>query len=881
MVASVTNSDPVYSEPPVEESLTLLKTARVGESLLLLFSAVGLCTFAGLFFASSPLPLFLAGALLPIATCLAVIFNDPYYEDPLKRELYREEIRDIGLEAFIQKHGWEQLERYGFCFSGSSPLITKEGYTEAFFDAPRSIESPLLWRGLEHDLFLKGSLDRLADLLISDVQLLLRDGRFWKAESHGVFALRKEQVSAEISKYLRHAAGYDILALWTRLEKADLVPLAFPLASWAKQSCAKVEAFELQAKIQKEELRKDYLETKAGLRENADRKRAEILLEKEPDMHELRAVAEEFEKTLEWLEQNHRENIEHIISKENELRAEVRADFEGAKAQFGLYFTFDEHTLYELIEMFGLPAIELSRAEFGFPSPVDWSDKFIEETEPPLWISLEKGLLDARGEARAERMILEQLESPWDIAEKSLALRAFDAGLFKEKAPLLRLLGAIEPLRDPIRILKCYSALSRRSLVPIEWDVYPWLKELGPQFESRRKYFEAGNDDPFLQMQQERWHREVLEKIYHVEDQTKFQSDLELMPLKEFALRYGWDCITQLCLDAFASRFFSEYPHSKEQLASGLVWPLVEGGCFDQKQKAALEKELLDNVVKGLIRGDIQQALGLGLFTDRSALRSAIDKLDPKSDRDVLVQVWPWLKGNGLIGDFLREITHWFDLAARGHVDQNGFGKAYSIYLAERDWKEKSLANWAKLYGKEALLKRMMQERTLMDRWEREDPLWSSDHLNWTFFERGLLSDSHVHRWMTAWIKRHPTFREKILSPDFAKAFRLSLFSNDDLRVIAASFHHPSTFLFAKDLIKGLDWIADLQIAFSAEEKLLYNWAKVHRMCTPSEALEREFAAYKKQIGWKFDSGFGFDTESKSIEVEEGEGLLDKVFRKK
>lgn len=879
MVASVTNLDSDLVEMPGEEKPpSLLKTALVGESLLMLFSCIALGACASIYFSTTPLSLFLGGLLLPIAACFAIIFNDPYYEDPVKREKYRAEISTLGLEAFIEKHGWERLERYGFCFSGSSPLITKETYTEAFFEAPRVIDSPLIWRGLEHDLFLDKSFDDLADLLLGHVSQLINDGRFWIAYKRGLFKMRKNELLARLSKHLRTAEGYDILAIWTRLDREGLVPAAFPLKLWAQQNCAAVETFELSAKRQKDELRLTYLESRAALKEEAERVRQELLREKEPDMHQLREIAKNLDQDLTQLDENYTQNLEKIKAQEQQLRAAVCTEFETKKEPFGLYFTFDTCSLGELIQRFGFAAIKQSRLEFNFPTETEWSDKFISEPNPPLWISLEKKMLDARGRLKAENMLLEAIGDPWDIVDKPAVLRAVDLGLFKDKSQLKNILSAIDPLRDPLRILRCYGALHQRALVPSQWEKYPWLSQLGPQFEARRKYFEASDEDSFLKMQQERWQREVLEMIYDVEDQTKFQSDLEQMPLREFVLCYGWDCILQLCLEDFSRRFLAECPSVKKQLASGLLWPLVERGLLDDSQKKELELALTEEVAKGLKTGDVQQAFRIGLFADPRRLRGAIDHLDPKQERTLLVRVWPWLRGNGLVGENLREISNWFDQAAEGVADEKGFAQAYQDYLSEREWREESLAQWAKRHGGKLFLKRMMQDHSLVDRWEREDPLWSSDRWNWIFLERGLLSDEHVRRWMRAWIHRHPTFREKVLSQDFARALSMALFSDEDLKLIAASFHHPSTFAFARDLIRGLDAIADLQIAFSPEEKLLYNWAKDHRSWRDEEALEREFTAYKKQIGWRGNCGFGFESETKCIETQQGKGLFQKVF---
>lgn len=861
------------SQPPA-----LFKTAFVGESLLILFSTVAIGAFAALCIASSPLPLFLASAALPVAACFAIIFNDPYYEDPLKREHYGAEISRLGLEAFIEKHGWERLERYGFCFSGRSPLITKEAYTKAFFDEPRSVDSSLIWRGLERNLFLDESLDALAEVLLNHISELIDDGRIWTAHRCGVFNHRKDALVRGLSKFMRCAEGYDILAIWTHLSRGDLVPEDFPLAPWAKRNCGVIDAFESRAKLQREQLRKAYLESKAQLEESAEAQRGDILCEKEPDLSQLRGVVETLERDLKLLHENYMRDLGIIAGEEATLRSAMQAEFESEKAAFDLYFSFDSLCLQELIEIFGIDGIERSRLESNFPSESEWSEKFITESDPPLWVSLEKGLLDAKGRARAEALIVERLEGPWDIAEKSAVLRAIDLGIFEDKTALRDLLSTIEPMHDPLRLLHCYSSLQRRSLIPHAWSAYPWLAELGPQFVERSHYFDVGYEDPFLQMQQERWHRDVLEMIYGVVDQVRFQSDLQEMPLKGFVDRYGWDCITQLCLDAFAKRFFIEFSLEKEQLASGLLWPLVESGVFSEAQKEALESALLDNLPRSIEGGDVQQALAYGLFEERSALREAIDAIDPREERALLIAAWPWLRVNGLLGENLHAISSWFDRSARSASFETGFEEAYATYQAQRDWREKTLVEWGELYGKEQLLSRVMQERSLIDRWEREDPLWSSDQWNWILFERGLLSDAHVRRWMQAWIERHPTFREKVLSPDFAKAFRLALFSEEDLKVIAASFHHPSTFLIAEEFVQGLDWISDLQITFTPEEKLLYTWIKNHQSWYNSQALERAFADYKREIGWRGSAGFDFELENKDFSTAEGEGLFKKIF---
>lgn len=864
-----------------EESLTLLNTALVGESLFMLFSIMATGAALGLYFSISPMPLFLSGVALPIAACCARIFNDPYYEDPAKREQYRAEISRIGLEAFIEKHGWEKLERYGFCFAGSSPLITKEAYTKAFFESPRPVDSPLIWRGFERDLFLEESFEHLADLLLDHVSALIADGRLWSVLECGVFAGRKTRLVEGLSKYLRQADGYDILAIWTRLDGQGLVPKAFPLSAWAQRNCTMVDLFEKDIKEQKAQLRADYLAARAQLKEVAEQARGKILSQKEPGHHALRQISDQLQEDCCLLESDYMHNLEKITEEEKRLRMVVNGEFEAEKRAFNLYFTFDTCRLEELITMFGVGTIEKSQRTFGFPSISELSQKFMSEIDPPLWICLEKGWLNRPAQERAEKLILCASANPWDIAEQPAAVRALDLGLFQDRAPLLERLGQIDPLRDPIRLLRCYHTLHQRDLVPKQWKGYAWLESLGPQFEARREYFEGSADDPFLKMQQEHWHREVLEKIYDVEDPTTFQNDQMEMSLQEFVLCYGWDCIAQLCLEVFAERFFSEYPSAQEQLKTGLLWPLAAAYPFSETQKKAIESALLENVAVALDLGDVQQALDMGLFPERSTLVEAIDALDPKEYRALLVQIWPWIKGNGFVGDLLRQIAPWFDCAAQGILDEPSFARAYQAYIAECDWKHQSLMQWAEHYGAAPFVKRVMQESALIDRWEREDALWSFDRWNWILFEKGLLSEAHVHRWMHAWIVRHQTFREKILSPDFAKAFRLSLFSEDDLKEVARSFHHPSTFFSAAELISALDWIAVLQITFSAEEKLLYNWAKDHRAWQDPALLERAFAAYKKQIGWSAHSGFGFDSESKRINNADSERLLHKVFHRR
>lgn len=882
------------TEDVLDEPLSLWKTAAVGESLLLMANTLSVGACMGIGIATcfhSPLILFAAATTLPIVYCLSIIFNDPYYEDPRKREQYRSDILAIGLEKFIEKHGWEKLDQYGFLLKGSSPLITPEAYAEAFFQTPRASDSSLLWEGLERGLFLKSDYPKIEKLILPDVRRLIHSEKIWKAIDAGLFSSNRDQLRQELSQFFRRADGFELLLIWRRLRDAGLVPQAFPCANWAESKCFSVEIFMQKAEEKRRRLKRSFAQDCEVFKSIAEQDRESVFrgrlnliksisVTNAPEHLLLQSIERKLHSRIKSAKAEFERALEQIDQSEREERAQIAASYSKSQREHPFYFSFERLSLQAFIDQFGIQKIDHMRASCNFPSIRDWSERFIEESNPPIVMSLERGYLNERAKRHLEAYLLERFSNPWELFESCEFKKALEAQLFSKEV-LIERASKMEPMEDPLRLLRIAFILDKHDLCPADWQIkFPWIKKLSGHFHSQEQYFErrkmAVGSDFFLEEQQQRWHREVLRSISGSLDPYAFEKDLDELSLDAFISKYGWDFIEEHCLSSVRDHFFSNCKMPEDQMKSPIFWTLAQLEALSKEQKHSASAYLLKEFPLALESGLISRAIESDLFDERTAFQEALSEIDPREQRDALIQLWPKIKERGLIPDSLSSLASWFDHSKKRTLEE--FEESYLDYSLRRKWKSAPLFELFDRYGIDAFVDWGLNDPDLIFRLEQEDPTWSHDTWNWKLLEKGLLPAQKRDEWMSSWLKRHPTFREKIVLPEFWKAFNEGLFSKQHLDLIANSLHHPTTFLFASEWIEHLDEIAELPLVFNPEEKLLYNWLKNHQSRQGGALLDREFAAYKQQIGWIGEGDFEVGLEKKEF-IEERSHPLRKIFR--